>query len=130
MEHCCLAFIRLIKLHVIICSGADILHIFHIIIDTFDHVMTGRADCYQILALFFGLIKSTYGRKLRSNLVSSQRINLRSTASLRSLPVQTQVLWRWLWHIRPDLSPCFSGYNPDNNCTSYLTLSFLSCSGK
>ena len=75
MEHCCLAFIRLIKLHVIICSGADILHIFHIIIDTFDHVMTGRADCYQILALFFGLIKSTYRRKLRSNFVSSQRIN-------------------------------------------------------
>ena len=37
--------------------------------------MTGRADCYQILALFFGLIKSTYRRKLRSDLVSSQRIN-------------------------------------------------------
>ena len=75
MEYCCLASIRLVKLHVIICSGADILHIFHIIIDTFDHVMTGRTDCHQILAFFFGLIKSTYGRKFRSDLVSSQRIN-------------------------------------------------------
>ena len=73
MKDICLSFIWSIQFQIIICSGADIFHILHVVIDTFDHVMTGRTDCYQILALFFGLIKSTYRRKRRkyTNEVSS-----------------------------------------------------------
>ena len=41
MENGCLSFIGSFQLHIIVGSGPDIFHIFHIIIDTLDHMMTG-----------------------------------------------------------------------------------------
>ena len=74
MEHFSLAFIWLCQFHVVVCSGTDIFYILHIIIDTFDHVMTGRTKSYQILTFFFGLIQSTDGRKFCGNLIRTKWI--------------------------------------------------------
>ena len=79
MEHFSLAFIWLCQFHVVVCSGTDIFYILHIIIDTFDYVMTGRTKSYQILTFFFGLIQSTDGRKFCGNLIRTKWIYTTAT---------------------------------------------------
>ena len=75
MENGCFSCIGCFKFQVIVGSGADILHILHVVIDSFDHMMTGGTDCYQILAFFPGLLQCTDRRKLCGNFIASQRIN-------------------------------------------------------
>ena len=56
MKHLRLSQIRLVKLQIIVCPGADILHMLHIVVHTLDNMMTGRTERHQILALFLRIV--------------------------------------------------------------------------
>ena len=55
MKHFCFAKIRLGKSHVVVYFGLNVFYIRHIIVDTFDYMMTGGTDRDQILSFFFGV---------------------------------------------------------------------------
>ena len=75
MKNLRLTCVRLLKFHVIVRSGTDVLHILHIIIDTFDHMMTRGTHRYEILFLLLRRIQRTNGRQLRRDLVRTKRID-------------------------------------------------------
>ena len=62
---------KCIQFHVIICPGPDVFHVLHIVVDTFQHMMTGGTDRDEVLAFFLGRVESTDGRKLCGDLVAA-----------------------------------------------------------
>ena len=74
MQYGCFSAVRFFQLHIVIGSCSDIFYVFHIIIHTLDHMMTGRTESNQILTFFLCLIQSSDRRKLRGNLIAAERI--------------------------------------------------------
>ena len=45
--------------------------VLHIVVDTFQHMMTGGTDRDEVLAFFLGRVESTDGRKLCGDLIAA-----------------------------------------------------------
>src|SRR5699024_6230344 len=64
---------------------ADVIDIFHVVVDTLDHMMTGRAECDKILPLFFRAVERAAGGKCCCDLIGSQRVHAAATLPLADL---------------------------------------------
>ena len=75
MEHLGLAAVGNFQAHVVVGTGLDVLHVLHIIVDTLQNVIAGRAHGHQVLPLLLGCIQSPDGGELTGDLVAAQGVN-------------------------------------------------------
>ena len=75
MQDIRLPCIRLQKLHVIVCTHPDIFDVLHVVVDPFYDMVTGRAECHELLPLFLRLVQCTDGGELCRNLITAKRID-------------------------------------------------------
>ena len=75
MYDCCLSLVGFIKTHIVVCSVRDVSDILHVVVNALEHVMASGTKSDKVLSLLLGVVKSSYGRKLSSDLVRAQRIN-------------------------------------------------------
>ena len=52
--------VGLVKLHVVVSSHSDILYVSHVVVNSLNNVVAGRAKSYKLLIFFFSFGECTY----------------------------------------------------------------------